>query len=117
MPRLHLPRSSYDFLVCDFPYDFSGHPVRRRLWLQYMRTSYDFLLWRSTTFWGKTIWRSCGNHRVSEDFKWRSYGISAMSLGLLTLSPCDPPTTAVRFLSRESTIITGSPYGARRSHK
>ena len=21
-PRLHLPRSSYDFSICDFPYDF-----------------------------------------------------------------------------------------------
>ena len=28
-PRLHLPRSSYDFSVCDFLYDFRH---RRRSW-------------------------------------------------------------------------------------
>ena len=38
MPWLHLPRSSYDLFVNDFPYDFFRH--RRRLYA----TTYEFKL-------------------------------------------------------------------------
>ena len=45
MPRLHLLRSSYDFVVYDFPYDFfgivGGYKLRR-LRLHCLRSPYDF---------------------------------------------------------------------------
>ena len=47
IPRLHLPRSSYDFSVCDFPYDsldIVGDRGLRRLCLQFIWASYDFLI-------------------------------------------------------------------------
>ena len=45
MPRLHLLRSSYDFVVYDFPYDFFdivGGNKLRRLRLHCLRSPYDF---------------------------------------------------------------------------
>ena len=58
------------FLVCNFPTDFSdivGEYVLRvrRLLLQYIRASYDFLLWLSSTFLYKTAQRSYGNRTES----------------------------------------------------
>ena len=49
--RLHLPRSLYDFSVCDFSYDILDIMVDN--WLrhrcsQFMRASYYFLLWHSS---------------------------------------------------------------------
>ena len=45
MPRLHLPRSSYDFFVYDFLYDFfgvvGGYKLRR-MCLHCLRSPYDF---------------------------------------------------------------------------
>ena len=52
-PRLHLPRSSYDLSVCDFPYDLLdivGDRVLRRRCLQFIRTSYNFLICLLSTF-------------------------------------------------------------------
>ena len=46
-PMLHLPRSSYDFSVFGFPYDFLeivGESGLRRMCLQFIRASYDFLI-------------------------------------------------------------------------
>ena len=55
--RLHLPRSLYDFSVCDFPNDIldivCDNGLRLRC-LQFMRASYDFLLWLSSMFRVKT---------------------------------------------------------------
>ena len=45
MPRLHLPRSSYDFFVYDFLYDFFGVVggcKLRRMCLHFLRSPYDF---------------------------------------------------------------------------
>ena len=53
MPRLHLPRSSYDLSVCDFLYDIVdivGDRGLRRVYLPFIWASYDFLLWLSSTF-------------------------------------------------------------------
>ena len=51
---LHLPRSFYDFSVCDFPYDtldiVGDHGLRFRRCLQFIRASYDFLFWLSSMF-------------------------------------------------------------------
>ena len=45
MPRLHLLRSSYDFFVYDFPYDFfgivGGYKLQR-MRLYCLRSPYDF---------------------------------------------------------------------------
>ena len=50
MPRLHLPRSSYDLFVYDFLYDFfgivGGYKLRR-MCLHCLRSPYDFS-WRQT---------------------------------------------------------------------
>ena len=50
MPRLHLPRSSYDLFVYDFLYDFfgivGGYKLRR-MCLHCLRSPYDFF-WRET---------------------------------------------------------------------
>ena len=50
MPRLHLPRSSYDLFVYDFFYDFfgivGGYKLRR-MYLHCLRSPYDFF-WRQT---------------------------------------------------------------------
>ena len=53
MPMLHLPKSPYDCLVCDFPNDLLdtvGDHGLRPLWLQYIQASYDFLIRLSSTF-------------------------------------------------------------------
>ena len=45
MPRLHLPRSSNDLFVYDFPYDFFGIVggcKLRRMCLHCLRSPYDF---------------------------------------------------------------------------
>ena len=47
MPRLHLPRSSYDLFIYDFLYDFfgivGGYKLHvRRMCLQLLRSPYDF---------------------------------------------------------------------------
>ena len=63
-PRLHLPRSSYDFSVYDFLYDFLeivGDCGLRRMCLQFIRVSYDFLICLKSTFWFKNARRSYGS--------------------------------------------------------
>ena len=59
--RLHLPRSLYNFSVCDFSYDsldiVDDNGLRRRC-LQFMRASYDFLFWLSSMFRVRTVRRS-----------------------------------------------------------
>ena len=63
-PRLHLPRSSYDFSVCEFLYDFLdivGDRGQRRLCLQFIRASCDFLICHLSTFSYKNARRSYGS--------------------------------------------------------
>ena len=58
-PRLHLPRSSYDFSVCDFLYDFLdivGDRGLRRMCLHMF-----FLICHLSTFSYKNARRSCGS--------------------------------------------------------
>ena len=87
MPRLHLPRSSYDFSVCELPNDFLdivGDPDLRRMCLtqtgivrflalafvesfsqnrmEIVEKSYEFY------------------RRISAHFKWKLYGVRAMSV-------------------------------------
>ena len=69
MPRLHLPRSSYDLFVYDFLYDFfgivGGYKLRR-MWLHCLRSPYDF-------FQRQTRTKLCGyrttNARLSYDHR------------------------------------------------
>ena len=52
MPQLHLPRSSYDLFVYDFPYDFfgivGGYKLRR-MCLHCLRSPCDFFRWQTRT--------------------------------------------------------------------
>ena len=56
--RLYLPRSLYDFSVCDFAYDIldivSDNGLRGRC-LQFNRASNDFLYWLSSMFRVRTV--------------------------------------------------------------
>ena len=63
MPRLHLPRSSYDLFVYDFLYDFFGivgSYKLRRLGLHCLRSPYDFFRRQTST----STARLSHNHRV-----------------------------------------------------
>ena len=65
-PRLHLPRSSYDFSVCDFLYDFldivGDRGLRRTcMCLQFIQASCDFLICHLSTFSYKNARRSYGS--------------------------------------------------------
>ena len=71
MPRLHLPRSSYDLFVYDFPYDFFGI-VSYDVCVYIARIAYDHLTISFGGKLGQTLQRPCGyrtttasyNHRV-----------------------------------------------------
>ena len=70
-PRLHLPRSSYDFSVCDFLYDFLdivGDRGLRRMCLQFIRASCDFLICQfcDLTFSYKNARRSYGSRMTPQ---------------------------------------------------
>ena len=67
MPRLHLPRSSSDLFVYDFPYDFfgivGGYKLRR-LCLHYLQSPYDFFPWQTRTDLTETLRISYDNRKV-----------------------------------------------------
>ena len=59
-----MPRSSYDFSVCDFLYDFLdtvGDRGLRRMCLQFIRAPCDFLICHLSTFSYKNARRSYGS--------------------------------------------------------
>ena len=76
MPRLHLPRSPYDFLVCDFPYDSARS-------LQGLRTASVSCHYDVSTAYGHTSFNNLSNCRLLQNRrgygdrkckKWASYG-------------------------------------------
>ena len=67
MPRLHLPRSSYDFFVYDFLYDFfgvvGGYKLRR-MCLHCLRSPYDFFRRKLEQNFTETLRISYDNRKV-----------------------------------------------------
>ena len=84
MHRLHLPQSSCDFFLSTIlstctTVDIVGDHGLRRMCLQFMRASSDFVhvLSQNRT---EIVGRSYGNRKVSAEFKWKSYRAHAMSV-------------------------------------
>ena len=67
IPRLHLPRSSYDLFVYDFPYNFfdivGGYKLRR-MCLHCLRSPYDFFRRQTRTKLTETLRISYDNRKV-----------------------------------------------------
>ena len=61
MPKLHLPRASYDLFVYDFRYGFSGSKLRRMPCLHSLRSPCDFFRRQIRTDLTETLRRSYGN--------------------------------------------------------
>ena len=67
MPRLHLPRSSYDLFVYDFLFDFFGIVGAyklRRMCLHCLRSPHDFFRRQTRTNHTETLRISYDNHKV-----------------------------------------------------
>ena len=79
MPQLHLPRSSYDLFVYDFPYDFfgivGGYKLRR-MRLHCLRSPYDFFRRQTRT----TLPRPCGYRATTARLSYNHRGIFTTSL-------------------------------------
>ena len=63
MPRLHLPRSSYDLVAYDFFGIVGGYKLRR-MCLHFLRSPYDFFRRQTRTNLTETLWISYDNRKV-----------------------------------------------------
>ena len=90
LPRLHLPRSSYDLFVYDFPYDFfsivDGYKLRRMcVYIAYDHLTISFgdklgqILQRPCRYRMTTARLSC-NHRVIFTTSYKSHDARTMTL-------------------------------------
>ena len=87
MPRYHLPRTSYDLFIYDFPYYFSGivdgYKLRRRMCSHSLRSPCDFFRRQmgTKTYRDLTeIVQKPHSHRVPTTSAQKSHGACAMAL-------------------------------------
>ena len=83
MPRLYLPRSSYDLFVYDFPYDFFGIVggyKPRRMHLHFLRSPYDCFRRQTRTNLTETLRISYHQRVIFTTSLYKSHDARTMTL-------------------------------------